>query len=104
MLKLNFAAMIKAAYILSIIFLGFLLCPTVVLIIDKNSDVSYIFSMTEEEQSKENKLPSEFVHFDDHFNQDEMEILAQKKYTCYRIKKDVNLLHLEVISPPPETA
>lgn len=104
MLKLNFAAMIKVAYILSIIFIGFLLCPTVVLIIDKNSDVSYVFSMTEEEQSKENKLPSEFVYNDEHFNQEAMEILAQNKFSCYRIKKDVNLLHLEVISPPPEIA
>lgn len=96
--------MIRAASILLIIFIGFLLVPTVVLIIDKHTDVSYVFSLTEEEQSKENKLPSEFVHIDEHFNQDEMEILALKKYTCYRIKKDANLLHLEVISPPPEIA
>ncbi len=78
------------------------MAPTVVLIIDKHSDVSFVFSMSEEEQTKENKLPSEFVNFDEHFNHDEMEILARKKYTCYRIKKDVNLLHLEVFSPPPE--
>lgn len=94
----------KAAFILSIIFISFLLCPTVVLIIDKHTDVSYVFSMTEEEQSKENKLTSKFVYSDEHYNQDEMEILAQKKFSCYRIKKDVNLLHLEVISPPPELA
>jgi hypothetical protein len=92
------------AGILAFLFISFLLCPTIVVIIDKHSDVSYVFSMTEEEQSKEGKTLTEFTFHENDSNHLSIDFLSNRKIISYKVKKDLDLLYPEVISPPPDIA
>ncbi len=94
----------KTAGILAFLFISFLLCPTIVVIIDKHSDVSYVFSMTEEEQSKEGKTLTEFTFHENDSKHLSIYFLSNKKVVAYKVKKDLDLLYPEVISPPPDVA
>lgn len=74
------------------------------MIIDKHSDVSYVFSMTEEEQSNEGKTLTEFTFHENHTNFFSIDLLSKKKLISYTVKSDLDLLYPEVISPPPDIA
>jgi len=75
-----------------------------VVIIDKHTDVSYVFSMTEEEQSKEGKTFSKFTFHENYSNHLSIYFLSNKKDIGYKVKTDLDLLYPEVISPPPDIA
>lgn len=94
----------KTAGLLAFLFISFLLCPTIVVIIDKHSDISYVFSMTEEEQSKEGKTLTEFTFHENYTNHLSIGLLSKKKVIAYKVKSDLDLLYPEVISPPPDIA
>lgn len=94
----------KTASLLAFLFISFLLCPTIVVIIDKNSDVSYVFSMTEEEQSKEGKNLTKFTFHENDASHFSIGLLSKKKVIAYKVKNDLDLLYPEVISPPPDIA
>lgn len=94
----------KTANILAFLFISFLLCPTILVIIDKHSDVSYVFSMAEEEQSKEGKKLTEFTFHENDKNHFNIGFLSNKKVIAYKVKSDFDLLYSEVISPPPDIA
>lgn len=94
----------KTAGLLAFLFISFLLCPTIVVIIDKHSDVSYVFTMAEEEQSKEVKTPAKFTFHENDANHFSIGLRSKKKVIAYKVKNDLDLLYPEVISPPPDIA
>lgn len=86
------------------LFVGFLLTPTTLLIIDDRIDTSYVFSMTEEENNKDlEKLSSMFeVVFlrvlDEYF----IDISIQKELRGKSFNLNHSKIYFETISPPPE--
>jgi len=93
----------KTAYILVFIFVSFLTVPTVVVLIDKHTDISYVFSSTEEEHAK-NNINIEFTFNDHRSNQFSIDFLSKKAIIWHKEKHDLQSLYPEVISPPPELA
>lgn len=86
------------------LFVGFLLTPTSLLIIDDHIDTSYVFSMTEEENNKD------LEHLSSIFEVVLVSVLHEY-YGNISLQKDLrgknfNLNHskiyFETISPPPE--
>jgi len=79
----------------------FLTAPTVVVLIDNHTDISFVFSNTEEEQTKTN-LSSEFVFSQSNSNQHSIELLSNKSLIKSKMMHHVQSLYPEVISPPPD--
>jgi len=93
---------LKTAYILIFIFVSFLTAPTVVVLIDNSTDISYIFSTTEEESK--NNISTEYTFNEARENQISIEFLRKKALINHLEKHDLQSLCLEVISPPPDLA
>ena len=86
------------------LFVGFLLTPTTLLIIDERVDTTYVFSMTEEESNKNvEQLASMFkVVYISTF--DEYSIYKSSLEKMDSKNKNLNLskIYFETVSPPPE--
>ncbi len=95
--------MLKTAYILVFIFVSFLTAPTIVVLIDNHTDISFVFSNTEEEQTK-NNISTEFVFNEAGVNQLSIEFLRKKTLIIDKERHDLQSLYPEVISPPPDLA
>jgi hypothetical protein len=97
----NFATMKLISKILILIFVTFLLTPSIVSVIDKSSDTSFFYNMSEEEHPK--KEVKNYI-----FNSFNYEILILSKLTSKIILSE-NLSKHETISakifiPPPDRA
>tara|TARA_R100000935_G_scaffold36046_1_gene56765 strand:+ start:228 stop:515 length:288 start_codon:yes stop_codon:yes gene_type:complete len=95
--------MLKTAYILVFIFVSFLTAPTIVLLVDNHTDISFVYSTTEEEQAK-NNISTEFVFNETKANQLSIELLSKKSLIRDKERHDLQSLYPEVISQPPELA
>lgn len=95
--------MLKKAYILVFIFVSFLTAPTVVMLIDNHTDISFVYSTTEEEQAK-NNISTEFVFNETRCNQLSIELLSKKSLIKDKERENVKSLYPEVVSPPPKLA
>ena len=95
--------MLKTAYILVFIFVSFLTAPTIVLLVDNHTDISFVYSTTEEEQAK-NNISTEFVFNETKANQLSIELLRKKSLIRDKERHDLQSLYPEVISQPPELA
>ncbi len=95
--------MLKTAYILVFIFVSFLTAPSIVLLIDNHTDISFVYSTTEEEQAK-NNISTEFVFNETKANQLSIELLRKKSLIRDKERHDLQSLYPEVISQPPELA
>ncbi|TVZ26228.1 hypothetical protein JM83_1182 [Gillisia sp. Hel_I_86] len=95
--------MLKTAKILVFIFVSFLTVPTIAVLIDNNTDISFVFSNTEEEQAK-NNISIEFVFNETRANHLNIELLPKKSLIMDKERHDLQSLYPEVISPPPELA
>jgi len=91
------------AYILIFIFVSFLTAPTIVVLIDNTTDISFVFSTTEEEQAK-NNISTEFVFNETNTNQLSIEQLRKKMLITDKERHELQSLYPEVISQPPELA
>ena len=95
--------MLKKAYILVFIFVSFLTAPNVVMLIDNHTDISFVYSTTEEEQAK-NNISTEFVFNETRCNQLSIELLRKKSLIKDKERENVKSLYPEVVSPPPKLA
>ncbi len=86
-----------------LIFVSFLVTPSVVSLMDSTNDVAVFFSMNEEENSDNNKIDIEKKTI--HNNKQSLEgILANlaSEKTVQKQAVDWNSVYLEMVSPPPE--
>jgi len=82
---------------------SFLTAPTIVVLIDNTTDISFVFSTTEEEQAK-NNISTEFVFNETNTNQLSIEQLRKKMLITDKERHELQSLYPEVISQPPELA
>lgn len=90
-----------AARILMFIFIAFLSTPTIVTLIEKNTDISMFFSSSEEETQKDFKeIKADLKqHFDYPFI--ECKISSNSKIISENLSRHDNVSE-EIFSPPPE--
>jgi hypothetical protein len=93
----------KTAYILVFIFVSFLMVPTIVILIDNHTDISFVSSSAEEEQAK-NNVSLEFVYNETNPHQLSIDILLKKSLIIDKERHDVQSLYPEIILPPPDLA
>ena len=87
--------------ILLLVFATFIVAPTVISLIDKNADVSLIFSLNEEEsKEKESEKDKEIELFQIEKPHNSLMDFSGKRYELYKANytKHYKKLHL----PPPE--
>lgn len=86
------------------VFVGFLLTPTTLLIIDEPVDTTYVFSMNEEENHKNvEQLASMFeVVFISTFDDFLIYHSSQRKIRTNNFNLNQTKIYFETISPPPE--
>ncbi len=77
--------------------------PTIVVLIDNNTDISFISSTAEEEQAK-NNISTEYTHNEMRENQLSIDFLSKKSVIFHREKHNLQSLYFEIISPPPDLA
>jgi hypothetical protein len=87
-----------------LLFVGFLLTPTTLLIIDDCVDTTFIFSMTEEENNKDvEQLVSMFeVVFVSTFDEFHIYSTSQIEMGDKNFNLNHSKIYFETISPPPE--
>ena len=83
--------------------MSFLTVPTLVVLIDNHTDISFVYSTTEEEQAK-NNISTEFIFNEIKENQMSIDFLSKKSMIIYITKHNLQALYFEVISPPPDLA
>tara|TARA_R100000935_G_scaffold58661_1_gene96841 strand:+ start:1302 stop:1586 length:285 start_codon:yes stop_codon:yes gene_type:complete len=93
----------KTAYILVFIFVSFLMVPTIVVLIDNHTDISFISAAAEEEQSKTN-ISIEFVYNDTSAHQLSIDFLRKRSLIIDKERHNVQSLYPEIFSPPPDLA
>ena len=92
----------KIAYILSFIFLSFVSGPTIISLIDDSVDISFAFTVNEEENSSKNLVPFASVVEENYSNHESIEYLRTHQKQGYSYSKNYHQVYLEVVSPPPK--
>ncbi|WP_278035226.1 hypothetical protein [Flavobacterium nitratireducens] len=85
-----------------ILFIAFLSTPTIVKLIEKTSDTSIFFSMSEEEQVK--KEVKNFVYFDSSPIIYVIEIVAKRNIILSENISKHDNISKKIVSPPPDLA
>jgi len=93
----------KLAYILSFIFISFLVAPSIITIVNDQADISVAFNLDEEENSSKNQVDLEF-HFAEIRKNEESILFHQKHDDEFHYKERNYLVILNVLSPPPKAA
>lgn len=92
------------AQILLLFFITFLVTPTIVSVIKKNTDISLVYDFSEKENQKENKELKELKS--DFTLKNQLEVIAFKfNYSKNIISENVskhNPISEEIFIPPPE--
>ena len=87
---------------LSVLFLVFLVAPTVIALVDDSADVSMFYAASEEEEKgSEKDKEVEVLFFELHNNELDVESSNEEGNQGYYFKKYPKP-HLNLISPPPE--
>jgi hypothetical protein len=86
---------------LSVIFLLFIVTPTIILMVDDSIDISMAFSSSEEEKENEKILDIE-VLFNNLKTDDSDLVFALSENNLGYYHKNYPKPHLNLISPPPE--
>ena len=87
---------------LSVLFLVFLVAPTVITLVDDSADVSMFYAASEEEEKGgEKDKEVEVLFFELHNNELDVASLNGENNLRYYFKK-YPIPHLNIISPPPE--
>jgi len=87
---------------LTLIFVAFIMAPTIIRLIDDSVDISIIYTTSEEEKGGEKIKEIEVLFFELKHSLDE-EVLSLNNSTSYYYFKNYLKPHLNLISPPPET-
>ncbi|CAN5411725.1 hypothetical protein BH23BAC2_BH23BAC2_02350 [soil metagenome] len=91
----------KTALFFLILFLGFIISPSLITYIDKTADISLAFTANEEETSAKNQVVFEcFIHTENKQDMGMCFLLSQSSLEHYYNKK-AGLVFLEIHSPPP---
>lgn len=77
--------------------------PTIVVLIDNHTDISFISSTAEEEQAK-NNISIEFVFNETNAHQLSIDYLRKKSLIIDKERHNVQSLYPEIFSPPPDLA
>ncbi len=89
---------------LSIVFVLFLILPTIVLIVQENTDIPIVFTTSsEEEKGNEKNLEFQMVVSKSITNPNNTSSLVLQKQVSY-FQKKYTKPHLNIIFPPPETS
>ena len=91
----------SVARILMVLFIAFLSTPTIVTLIEKNTDISMFYSFSEEEIHKDFKDIKADIkqHFDYPFI--EFKVTTNSKIISENLSRHDNVFE-EIFSPPPE--
>ncbi|MCF4100712.1 hypothetical protein L1I30_03435 [Gillisia sp. M10.2A] len=76
--------------------------PTIVILIDRNTDISFVYTSAEEEQSVKNNIIAEYTLNDESAHQASIQFLKEKQLIYTYENKNFNSLSKEVLSPPPD--
>ena len=89
--------------LLSIIFLLFLVAPTVIVMVDDSVDISFFFTSSGEEEDKgvEKNKDLEVLFSESKMNETDFVLNKTENNTWY-FSKNYPKPHLNLISPPPE--
>ena len=92
----------KIAVFFSILFLAFIIGPTVITLVDSSVDISYVYSNSEEESSN-NQLEKAKIILS-HLNINELVISSTKKVSALlqHTNKNYTKPYLNLVFPPPE--
>ena len=82
----------------TILFLGIITVPSIIIAFDDSVDVSVFYSLSEEEEENKNL---NLVCFQEDLDNNQSEILNSKNHLGYYYK-NYPKPHLNLISPPPE--
>ncbi|TYA60186.1 hypothetical protein [Formosa maritima] len=85
---------------LSVIFLLFIVTPTVIMIVDDSIDISIIYSTSEEEERGHEKL-KDVLYSKEVSNESDLVFTSAENNLGYCFKKYPKP-HLNLISPPPQ--
>jgi len=85
----------------TLIFVAFLMAPTIIRMIDDSIDISVVYTTSEEEKGGEKIKDIEVLFFELNHSLDE-EVLSLSNGTSHYYFKNYLKPHLNLISPPPE--
>jgi len=88
--------------IILFLFVAFLSTPTIVTLIEKNTDISVFYSFSEEEIHKNTKEIKANLHEDTHFVFFDWNQQSVSKIIFENLSKHDNVFE-EIFSPPPES-
>lgn len=97
-----FAIMKITACLFLLLFVGFLLAPTVITMIDKTVDVTMAFTANEEESSSKHTIGLEYIVHIYHPNAISLQFLHEQAALNHSYKDGDRLVILDVLSPPPK--
>jgi len=86
---------------LTLIFVAFMMAPTIIRLIDDSIDISVVYTTSEEEKGGE-KIKEIEVLFSEVKHCLDEEMLSLNNSTSYYYFKNYLKPHLNLISPPPE--
>lgn len=87
--------------ILIVLFIAFLSTPTIVTLIEKNTDVSIFYNFSEEEIHKDLKVIKAFLKQNNNFSLFETKNILKSKIISKNMLPHNNVSE-EIFSPPPE--
>ena len=87
---------------LTLIFVAFIMAPTIIRLVDDSIDISIIYTTSEEEKGGE-KIKNLEVLFFEHKHSLNEEVLSLNNSASHYYFKNYIKPHLNLISPPPET-
>ncbi len=96
--------MIRIAYILSILFVVFLITPSVVAYIDNSIDVSVAYNVNEEESSSQGNISFEYHYAETQSNYHSIHFLPEQDGPDHFYDEAYPVVDLDVLSPPPKRA
>ena len=86
----------------TVIFIGFIIAPTAITIMDGTIDTSIFYSMTEEEEKGSEKNKNIEVLFSHSNNYESNLSLYDSEHNLVYFSKNYTKPHLNLISPPPD--
>lgn len=91
----------RVSIVFGIIFVAFLVTPTIISIIDDSIDISVFYTSTEEEDKGFEKDKIDFIYLDNSFNQTDFCLKNSEDNLTYYSKK-YSKPYLNLLLPPPQ--
>lgn len=94
----------KAAIFLVVLFVGFIMTPTIITYLDENVDISMAYTASEEENTAKNQIFFEYNLQDSNPGSVSLHFLQEQAALNHFYKEGSGLIVLDVLSPPPKQA